>query len=409
MREVSSYWLCVSNASVCTIVAFLRRVSLAGGLFSFQGAAQGVSEVSLVFSLIIRYCITKRKNSTVRQTVRKGKRLMQELHADVLGFGEIGGVGEMIYHTVRFPEYALETDGGVQILWPRCSPGCEPTKNTDYSLTGQKLLASLCNLFKKINDPSCEESYINLIINWCKENTHPYSIDDLYDMLSADDFDISQFGFLVEKDGIFEINEFIRDLSYVYHTFTFYYAINKLRCGNDLFARNLYYEGRFYDGYFFFEKYKVRLLDGEENGPDEVSYEDNSVRSFAENPLDDYQYLQNTLMSLFPEFRMKLKVNPRTKRIVYAADVQSVFDICWYTLSRMVADDAPPLDYDSYSEASEGSILSCLCCGDFFIRKSSTQKYCENPDCKAERNRRKSKASYMRKNNENSKNFISCC
>jgi hypothetical protein len=324
---------------------------------------------------------------------------MPELHADVLGFGEIGGVGEMIYHTVRFPEYVLETEDGVQILRPRCSLGCEPTKNTDYSLTGQKLLANLCNLFKKMNDPSCEESYINLIINWCRENTHPYSIDALYDMLSADDFDISQLGFLAEKDGIFEINEFIRDLSYVYHTFTFKYALDELRRGNDQFVRRLYYEGRFHDGYSFFEAYFAEPQDkSQANKMSKLLGDNDDLDAVpARNPMDDYEALQNTLLSLFPEFHMKLKVNPRTKRIVYAADVQSVFDICWYTLSRMVADDAPPLDYDSDSIFSEGSILSCLSCGDFFVRKSSTQKYCDNPDCKAERNRRKSKAHYQKR------------
>ena len=58
---------------------------------------------------------------------------------------------------------------------------------------------------------------------------------------------------------------------------------------------------------------------------------------------------------------MKLRLKPHSKRIVYAADVQSVFDICWYTFSRIVADDAPALDVDDDYDFSEGSILSCLC------------------------------------------------
>lgn len=324
---------------------------------------------------------------------------MPELHVDVLGFGEIGGVGEMIYRTVRFPEYVLDTDGGEQVFRPVCSSGFVPTQKTDFALTGQKLLASLCNLFQRINRSSCDESYIPLIMNWCIENTHPYSIDAIYDMLSADDFDIDQLGFLVEKDGTFGTNDFIRDLSYVYHTFLFYYALEKLLGGNDEFARSLYYEGRFYDGYSFFEKYYAEPQSADQTGKmgallgtDEVG-EDTHVRS----PKDDVEYLQKTLLSLFPEFHMKLKVNPRTKKIVYAADVQSVFDICWYTLSRMVADDSPPMDNDIDSQYSTGSILSCLCCGEFFVRRGSTQKYCDNPNCQAERNRRKSKASYIRK------------
>lgn len=320
---------------------------------------------------------------------------MPELHVDVLGFAEIGGVGEMIYHTVRFPEYVLETDDGVQILRPVCSLGIEPIKKTDYSLTGKKLLVSLCNLFMKINDPDCKGSYIKLITDWCKENTHPYRIDDLYDLLSITDLDIEQLGLMAEKDGIFEIDEFIRDLSYVYHTFAFYFALDSILRGNDQYARDLYYEGRFYDGLLFFEKYRVRSSKTE--GAESDKEDSDTHKPFIKYVLDDFADLQNLLLSLFPEFQMKLKVNPRTKRVVYAADVQSVFDICWYTLSRMVADDAPPMDYDSDNEFAEGSILSCLCCGEFFVRKSSTQKYCDKPDCQAERNRRKSKASYKRK------------
>lgn len=322
---------------------------------------------------------------------------MPELHVDVLGFAEIGGVGEMIYHTVRFPEYDLDTENDVQVLKPVCPQGCEPIKKTDYSLTGKKLLVSLCNLFMKINDPECKGSYIKLIVDWCKENTHPYRIDYLYDLLLEPDYEIAQLRFLVEKEGIFEINEFIRELANVYHTFAFYFALDSVKRGNDQYARDLYYEGRFYDGFPFFEKYRVRSLESEGTEPGKGNSD--IQKSYINRVLADYADLQMKLLSLFPEFQMKLKANPRTKRVVYAADVQSVFDICWYTLSRMVADDAPPMDYDSESEFAEGSILSCLGCGNFYIRKSSTQKYCDRPDCQAERNRRKARASYIRKKN----------
>lgn len=35
---------------------------------------------------------------------------MKELPVDFFSFTEIGGVGEMIYTAVRFPEYVVETD-----------------------------------------------------------------------------------------------------------------------------------------------------------------------------------------------------------------------------------------------------------------------------------------------------------
>ena len=53
---------------------------------------------------------------------------------------------------------------------------------------------------------------------------------------------------------------------------------------------------------------------------------------------------------------------------LFGADVQSVFDIAWYTFSRIVADVAPPVDEDLDYFESQGSILSCLACGKYFVR-----------------------------------------
>ena len=50
------------------------------------------------------------------------------------------------------------------------------------------------------------------------------------------------------------------------------------------------------------------------------------------------------LIDVFPDFRMRLKLNPRTKKIEYGADVTSVFDICWYTFGCLATDIAPPMD-----------------------------------------------------------------
>lgn len=325
---------------------------------------------------------------------------MAELYTDVLGFAEIGGVGEMIYHSVRFPAYSYGEEKGAPLLIPSFSEANPPEIETDYTLTGKKLLVSLCNLFRKINDPKCTEPYIDLIIAWCRENTHPYQIDHLYDIMVDTDFQ-GQIG----NEGIFAIDDFVRDLSHLFHTFAFFHALEELKRGNDQPARELYYEGRFDDGYPFFEKYyhgrRVTITDEADAKMEELlgltEYVGKKANVWPCNPLDELDVLRGTLLSLFPEFHMKLKVNPRTKRVVYAADVQSVFDICWYTLSRMVADDAPPQDTDADLMGSEGSVLSCLCCGSFFIRRSSTQKYCENPDCKDERNRRKARAYEKRK------------
>ena len=110
-------------------------------------------------------------------------------------------------------------------------------------------------------------------------------------------------------------------------------------------------------------------------------------QEFRHNPLQDLDYLHTALLSLFPEFKMKLRKDAKTKRILFAADVYSVFDLGWYALSRSVANDAPDYDLDPNSMYSDGTPMACLHCGNFFIRRGPRQRYCTNPSCQAARQR----------------------
>jgi len=103
------------------------------------------------------------------------------------------------------------------------------------------------------------------------------------------------------------------------------------------------------------------------------------------------------VIDMIPDFRMRLKYDKKTEKVMFGADIQSVFDICWYTFSRMIADVAPPLDEDLNYFESQGSVLSCLACGKYFVRHSSRQLYCNSWECQAERNRKNRRASYTRK------------
>ena len=100
----------------------------------------------------------------------------------------------------------------------------------------------------------------------------------------------------------------------------------------------------------------------------------------------DRQRLVSQLIDLFPDFRMRLKFNPRYGKVEYGADVHSVFDICWYTFAQMIADTAPPVDYGAEDMFAQGSVLSCMACGSYFVRRSSRQRYCQRPECQTERN-----------------------
>jgi hypothetical protein len=58
---------------------------------------------------------------------------------------------------------------------------------------------------------------------------------------------------------------------------------------------------------------------------------------YNHNPFDDYDELTNTLVDFITNFNMELKFNPLTNRFEFSADIDSVFDIAWYTLTRMIS------------------------------------------------------------------------
>ena len=307
---------------------------------------------------------------------------MKQLPVINLSFVEIGGVGEMVYRAVRFPEYVPDYDDGGEIIKPIFTGGHAPVSGTDYSLTGQDLLVSLCNLYGKLNNPDSTESISDTVWDWCRNNIHPYDIDGLCEILEIEKFAHITYRDIIEKDATFSIKRFIKDLCDLGTVFELYYILDNLKYeGNVRNARNLYYEGRLRDSLAFLERYS--------------KYEDD--KDYRTHVLEDYNDLIFRVIDMFPDFRMRLKIDKKTGKVMFGADVQSVFDICWYTFSRIVADVAPPVDEDLDYFESQGSILSCLACGKYFVRRSSRQLYCDSWDCQAERNRRNRRASYARK------------
>ena len=118
---------------------------------------------------------------------------------------------------------------------------------------------------------------------------------------------------------------------------------------------------------------------------------------YLEHIAADYNDLIVQMVDMFPDFQMRMKLDKKTCKVMYGADVQSVFDIWWYTFSRIVANIAPPIDEAQDYMYSQTSILACMACGKYFVRHSSGQLYCDNWDCQAECNRRNRRARYARK------------
>lgn len=312
---------------------------------------------------------------------------MKQIPTEHYTFTEIGGIGEMIYKAVRFPEYIPEYnhDSKEDEIKPLFTFLVRPTSGTDYSITGQELLASLCNLYKRMNAPDNAESTTDLVWDWCRKNIYPYNIDELCDVIEKGNFMDPYFLEHLQLYATFEVKKFISDLCKLGTVFEYYDVLQKVRYAHDVpTGRNLYYEGRICDSLRFLEKYRQYTDDTE----------------YLEHFNADYDDRIFDALKMFPDFKMRVKQDKKTHKTEMCAEIHSVFDIAWYAFARIVADVAPPADVDMDYMFSQGSILTCMCCGGYFVRHSSRQRYCDNPDCKAERNNRKARAYYKRKKAE---------
>lgn len=71
----------------------------------------------------------------------------------------------------------------------------------------------------------------------------------------------------------------------------------------------------------------------------------------------------------------------------------SVFDVAYYAMAQYISSSP---DYPLHWGGRTG-IAYCKSCGNIFIKNGNRQKYCDDPECKKERDRRKSKGYYYRK------------
>ena len=113
----------------------------------------------------------------------------------------------------------------------------------------------------------------------------------------------------------------------------------------------------------------------------------NVSKDFVRVPYDYYEQLQEALMEMIPDFRIRLKVNPKTHRVVFAADVNSIFDICMYTLARKISDDVSPEERTGQKNEYKGIVMSCPFCGEAFVRKSNRSVTCGKEECDKARKR----------------------
>lgn len=322
--------------------------------------------------------------------------------SDIIGFGDVGGIGQLIYHTFRFPEYEYEeAHDGYWCLKPIGMAELDK----ENGLPGKKIFEELYNLGLHINDFSSKKPFDQQIIDFCKRVSHPYFIDDLYATMTHPTFDYTREGQMLENDAMFSVSEFMRDLGSFYNAAQFYFAFKDVCSGDGEKAFNLAQEGKFFEGLPFFEKYKH-----EENFREYVTEYDEhltpqelfaemlaeaekegrkpreDVSWFAVEPADYDEEILNTLIDIIPTFQMRLKRNPKNNQVKLACDVHSVFDIAWYTLAMMITDFGPLEDGGRERDLSDGTLVTCPNCGEAFIRRNNRQQYCMKEECQKAHN-----------------------
>ena len=85
---------------------------------------------------------------------------------------EIGGIGDIKKHTLRFRSYRIGTEGGKLMIYAEYEMGCPPKVFDGYP-SGQELLIDLCNLYLELWDKSMEEC-ARILTRWSMENIHMY-------------------------------------------------------------------------------------------------------------------------------------------------------------------------------------------------------------------------------------------
>ena len=230
-----------------------------------------------------------------------------------------------------------------------------------------------------------------------------------HDELNDAGFDIETDAYLLEKDGTFSIQRFMTDLEKLYNAVRFYMAIEGIKKNDNKKALALHSEGRYFSGLPFFEKFKVGVYDEDaeidvsgakgdlikemqienkyiDEHPDEVIVV--AENDFEQFPQAHITELEDQLLDCFPEFSLRMKRTIGKRRIRFAVDIHSIFDIAWCTFARHLAEE--PIrgkeQKTGKPRRDDMGVANCLHCGKFIYRRNNRQEYCLNPECQKARN-----------------------
>ena len=273
--------------------------------------------------------------------------------------------------TATFKYYEKKEQDGKIMITAYLGEGDVPKLKRGYGLDGNELWLSLNNLYQNIFGKD-DNSAADDIISWCQHYAHPYYASQGIEEYKWDiekDTEYWDFSTNILGNFTFDVRTMRKDLETLYRDtlviLMFKKCLERLDVSNDL--AQITWTNEFVDFNSF---------------PTQTHL--SKISSYLNK-------MNGTTIKLGLDENGELKVMP---------DFHSVFDAARFALSQYVS---IPMDYP-IAYAERVGIATCECCGRLFIKNGNRQKYCDNPECKKERNRRKSRTSYHRKIQEENDN-----
>ena len=285
---------------------------------------------------------------------------------------EIGGIGDIKKHTLRFHSYRIGTEDGKLTIYAEYEPERPPVIFSGYPC-GQELLMDLCNLYLELRDKTQEEC-ARILVRWSIENIHPYYLyGDNVEYIEFNNDDPNDYWDcmvnVLECYHVY-VEDMVRDLERLYIDTMTVFTLRKLMDGDVAEAQRLYQDVR-------------------------VPEKENLMARWYRTEPDRRSLVIKEFVEKLPTFTMNLEYDLSDRQLKLQPLVKSVIDAAYYGLGRFAAVNAGALD----DYGGKTNIAFCQACGRAFIKRGNRQKYCGTDLCQSIRNNRKSSDYYYRKKN----------
>ena len=290
---------------------------------------------------------------------------------------EIGGIGDIKKHTLRFRSYRIGTEDGKLTIYAEYEPERPPMIFSGYP-SGQELLMDLCNLYLELRDKTQEEC-ARILVRWSIENIHPYYLyGDNVEYIEFNNDDPNDYWDcmvnVLECYHVY-VEDMVRDLERLYIDTMTVFTLRKLMDGDVAEAQRLYQDVR-------------------------VPEKENLMARWYRTEPDRRSLVIKEFVEKLPTFTMNLEYDLSDRQLKLQPLVKSVIDAAYYGLGRFAAVNAGALD----DYGGKTNIAFCQACGRAFIKRGNRQKYCGTMQCQSIRNNRKSSDYYYRKKKEEQEN-----